>query len=67
MGLPSSLTLLDGESSSGSPQGGFCFSDFSHTLLSNEFKPFLVQIPAEEKKKKKKNSNHSAVFLLLCK
>jgi hypothetical protein len=54
MGLPSSLTLLDGESSSGSPQGGFCFSDFSHTLLSNEFKPFLVQIPAEEKKKKKK-------------
>lgn len=44
------------------PQRGLCRSDFSHTLLSNEFKPFLVQIPTEEKK-----SNHSAVFLLLCK
>lgn len=61
-GLPSTPTLLGPENSSGSPRGGFCFSDFSHPLLSNEFKPFFVQIPAEEKK-----SNHSAVFLLLCK
>lgn len=51
-GLASTPALLPPEHSSASPRGGFGCSDFSHTLLSNEFKPFLVQIPTEEKKKK---------------
>lgn len=35
----------------GAPEGAFS-ADFSHTLLSNEFKAFLVQIPTEGKKKR---------------
>lgn len=50
-GLASTPALFTPENSPGSPRGGFCCSDFSHTLLSNEFKPFLVQIPIEERKK----------------
>lgn len=50
-GLASTPALFTPENSPGSPRGGFCCSDFSHTLLSNEFKPFLVQIPTEERKK----------------
>ena len=37
----------------GAPEGAFS-ADFSHSLLSNEFKAFLVQIPTEEEEEEEK-------------